>query len=606
MGVGCWNFIEGKDNVADIPSRGIVNSKFDQTQWVNGPDWLKAKKAGWPIRRLGENIHHDESSELLKAKNVLNLSTQAKNALEDGDILKLIDVTRYSNVDKLIRVTAWVLRAVKLFKTLGKREGNCELVLETIELSLAEETLIKNDQRVFEGEQNFQKKRKSLGIFLDEKGIARCSGRLKNADIPYETKHPVLLPNDSWFTKLMIWKSHERVFHNGVKETLIDFRRKFWTIKGRQLTRKLINKCVVCRKLEGLGYAIPEMAQLPEFRVKGGKSFESVGIDFCGPLYIKTEKETMKKAYIALITCATTRMVHLELSNNLTTISLINCIKRFTARRGVPSLVISDNAKTFESKLLKAYLGKMGVTWKYNLAKSPWWGGMFERLIRSTKRCLKKSLKGGRYDYEKLSTLLAEIEAVINSRPLTYVYDDGVEEILTPSHLYMGNRLLDPPKPPPIEILELEADAARTYVEKLDKRIDGFWKRWYNEYLVNLRENFRSKMRNGQTPRVGDVVVIHEDNKRRHLWKMGKIIELIVGRDSVVRGAKVRVAGNSKRTTILERPLEKLFPLEMGEGDEMDPNVTNEREGKGEVGRVRRRAAVAGEETRRVRAFHDI
>ena len=148
------------------------------------------------------------------------------------------------------------------------------------------------------------------------------------------------------------------------------------------------------------------------------------------------------------------------------------------------------------------------------------------------------------------------------------MYDDGVEEILTPSHLYMGNRLLDPPKPPPIEILELEADAARTYVEKLDKRIDGFWKRWYGEYLVNLRENFRSKMRNGQTPRVGDVVVIHEDNKRRHLWKMGKIIELIVGRDSVVRGAKVRVAGNSKRTTILERPLEKLFPLEMGEGDE--------------------------------------
>ena len=116
------------------------------------------------------------------------------------------------------------------------------------------------------------------------------------------------------------------------------------------------------------------MAQLPEFRVKGGKSFESVGIDFCGPLYIKTEKEIMKKAYIALITCATTRMVHLELSNNLTTISLINCIKRFTARRGVPSLVISDNAKTFKSKLLKAYLGKMGVTWKYNLTKSRWWG----------------------------------------------------------------------------------------------------------------------------------------------------------------------------------------------------------------------------------------
>ena len=103
------------------------------------------------------------------------------------------------------------------------------------------------------------------------------------------------------------------------------------------------------------------------------------------------------------------------------TASLLGCLKRCFARRGTPSLVISDNAKYFKSATLKSFITARGITWHYNLAKAPWWGGLFERMIRSTKRCLKKSLKNQKLGFEALTTIIAEIETVLNSRPLTYI-----------------------------------------------------------------------------------------------------------------------------------------------------------------------------------------
>ena len=91
---------------------------------------------------------------------------------------------------------------------------------------------------------------------------------------------------------------------------------------------------------------------------------------------------------------------------------------------------------------LKQFLLKNGVKWKFNLPKSPWWGGFFERLVRSTKRCLKKVSGSSKLTDEELLTVLVEVECVLNSRPLTYVYNEEAEEPLTPSHLLLGHRLL--------------------------------------------------------------------------------------------------------------------------------------------------------------------
>ena len=129
---------------------------------------------------------------------------------------------------------------------------------------------------------------------------------------------------------------------------------------------------------------------------------------------------------MCLYTCCVTRAVHLDLVPNLNALTFLRSFKRFTSRRGVPSKVVSDNAKTFKSasKIIrsvfnepevKKHFAELRVEWAFNLEKAPWWGGIFERMIKSAKRCLKKSVGRVSLTYDELLTLVTEIEAVLNS-----------------------------------------------------------------------------------------------------------------------------------------------------------------------------------------------
>ena len=122
---------------------------------------------------------------------------------------------------------------------------------------------------------------------------------------------------------------------------------------------------------------------------------------------------------------------------------------RWKARRGLPRRYISDNGKTFKaaSKFLDAvfkdgsvqeHLTELGVNWQFNVEQAQWWGGAFERMVRSTKRCLKKLIGRAHFSLDELTTALAEVEAVLNSRPLSYFSGEDMEEPITPSHLIVG------------------------------------------------------------------------------------------------------------------------------------------------------------------------
>ena len=147
--------------------------------------------------------------------------------------------------------------------------------------------------------------------------------------------------------------------------------------------------------------------------------------------------------YIALFTCASTRAIHLELLPSLSTEGFLQAFRRFSSRRGLPRILISDNAKTFKaaskelSKIKRSYeihqhLANKGVSWRLIVEKAPWHGGFWERLIKSVKRCLKKSIGRAMLSFEELRTLLVEIESTLNNCPITYVYDD--EEEVSSSH----------------------------------------------------------------------------------------------------------------------------------------------------------------------------
>ena len=359
-------------------------------------------------------------------------------------------------------------------------------------------------------------------------------------------------------------------------------------MKGRSLTRYLLHRCVICRKHQGAPYTGPPPPPLPTFRLKEDHAFTHSGVDFAGPLMIKGGS----KVWICLFTCLVTRAVHLEVVPDQNTGTFMRCLKRFASRRGLPHQFLSDNGKTF--KAAKRYietifkddtivdsLAAQGCRWIFNVEKAPWWGGVFERMIQSTKRCLRKVTGRAVLTLDEFTTIVIEIEAVINSRPLTYLSSSDTEEALTPSHLLTGRRIISLPdhlshiSEPEDEDFEIDSSQLTRRMKHLANVLNHFWKRWKSEYLNKLRVSHRyASKKPSQSPVTeGDVVVVHDDSLPRGLWKLGRIQRLIIGRDGEVRAATVKVASRGNQYTQLTRPLQRLFPLEIRMPSTPDPNT---------------------------------
>ena len=268
----------------------------------------------------------------------------------------------------------------------------------------------------------------------------RCKGQLGKGKLPFDTKLPILLPNSHHLTDLVIQSAHEKVYHNDVRETILEIRLKYWIPKGRQTVDRILNKCLSCRNLEALPNPSSTMSDLPEFRVVGEQAFKAAGVDLCGPVYTKVHPKSkqMTKNYISISICASSRMIHLEILPDQSTAAYVRSQRRFTARRGIPKLIVSDNRKAFKGRALKEFKATRGIKWRYNLSRALWWGRLSEHLIRSAKRCLITNVMKMKLTYKELTTVTSEVEAVVNSQPLTCIYEDEVEEVLKPLHLYCG------------------------------------------------------------------------------------------------------------------------------------------------------------------------
>lgn len=219
-------------------------------------------------------------------------------------------------------------------------------------------------------------------------GILRCKGRLCNSSLPETVKFLAWLPCDHHITWLIIRDCHHSVMHNGVRETLTELRSRFWLTKGRQVIRKQIYNCVVCRRHEGRSYKVEPSSDMPEFRFKEGYPFSSTGVDFAGLLFVKTvfgRDVQVSKVYICLFTCGSTRAIHIELTPSLMTQVFTRCLQRFVAHRRIPELTISDNVKVlkvaatqltriFNDPGVMSFLLERKIQWKFNLEKAPWWG----------------------------------------------------------------------------------------------------------------------------------------------------------------------------------------------------------------------------------------
>ncbi|CAB4006340.1 PREDICTED: uncharacterized protein LOC106817579 [Paramuricea clavata] len=546
------------------------------------------------------------------------LSTMIVHGSKDS-ISNVINCKDYSSLSRLLRVTAVVLTFMKLLKSRVKQEDpptNSEVTSTDIEL--ARVLWIKELQEEMKLNENFKSWNRDLGLFTDENGTVRCKGRLSNSNLPYSAKYPILLETAHYLTTLIVRDCHERVMHGGVKATLTELRSKFWLVRGRNFVRKLLFNCVTCKKQDGRAYKALNSPPLPEFRVKEAPPFTYVGLDYVGPLYVKSTNDLDEKAWICLITCCVSRAVHLEVVPNMTSQAFLRSFRRFTSRRSTPLLVVSDNAKTFKaaSKELmtlmrdpqvKKYFLQQRMQWSFNLEKAPWWGGFFERLVGSLKRCLKKTIGKARLSYDKLVTAVTEAESILNSRPLSYVSSEDVEEPLTPAHLLSGRRILSLPdrhqeNPDDEDFqVDLSTNDLNKRVRYLNDIIEHFWRRWRNEYLVELRNAHKSPKKTVEksSVEVGDIVLVHDENHPRSFWRIGRIKELVNSTaDGKSRGAVVQVMSKKGKVTTLRRPLQLLYPMEINcklAKEEVQLEQENGAQESTESERPRRRAAIEGE-----------
>ena len=231
--------------------------------------------------------------------------------------------------------------------------------------------------------------RGQFSLFLSEKGLICCKGHLGQANLPPNVKHPVLLPTKHHFTYLLILDRHKKVYHNGIAETLASIRENYWICQGREAVKKVIRRCVTCRRFEGKSYKPSLVPDLPAERVSQEPPFSNVGIDFAGPLYVRNAEGKESKAYICLLTCVSTHAVHLDVTCELSAAAFLLAFRRFCGRRGVPTVILSDNAKTFKhcSKEIKGliraeevhqHLTNQQIRWNFIIENTPWWGGFWE------------------------------------------------------------------------------------------------------------------------------------------------------------------------------------------------------------------------------------
>ena len=421
---------------------------------------------------------------------------------------------------------------------------------------------IKEEQIVLKRQSTYNNMRASLNLFEDKDGLLRLKGRFANASLQYHEQHPVILRNkDSYFTQLVIWDAHEATMHHGVESTLARVRACYWIVKGRKSVKDVLRKCVTCKRYQRKPLCAPASPDLPQCRIHhSGYAFQATGLDFAGLLFVKQGSETVK-AWILLLTCASIRAIHMELVYNMSNDGFLRGFERFLARRGVPDLIIHDNFKTFKSREVKRFMLGLGTRQQFILTASSWWGGFYERLVRTVKSCLKKTRGREHTTFEELQTILCEVEVPINSRPLAYVSEDDLDEPLMPFHLMHGHGYCKRMRDTDI-ILASSLGQYKQRFNHLRKLLKDCWARFRSGYLNELRQMniYRRRKLNVRELTVGDVVLIKDDQLTpRTQWRIGKVLQHVKGRDGQVRGAKLKVLSKEGNQSSIYRQISAII-----------------------------------------------
>ena len=567
-----WYYCPTKENPADCASRGINPCELiTHPLWYEGPSWLKTSPENWPDlpRAVGpeEAFQEQKKSDCI----TVNISQVSRNSV--------FDLFPYSSLSKVIRILAWCFRWILKH---GKSNRNVSGPLATSELRYALSYLIKEaQQEEYSSEMDCLKNKGtlpsknrilSLNPFIDSEGVLRVGGRLNLGKLQYDRKHPILLPKKHVLTSLIVGYEHKRNMHAGPQLLLAAVHQRYWIPGARDIVRRFVYQCVICRRhrADNLGQL---MGSLPVDRVTPGRAFLNTGVDYTGPVLLKSGRgrgTRNEKAWIALFICLATKAIHIELVSALSTDAFLAAFKRFVARRGKPQAMYSDHGTNFVGanrelkelyQLLRSethkhsvsvYSQKDDIEWHFAPPKGSHFGGLWEAGIKSVKYHLNRIVGNISLTFEEMCTILSQIEACLNSRPLFPLSSDPSDlEALTPGHFLIAAPLNALPER---DVSDVKVNRLNRW-QHLQQLHQHFWKRWSSEYLSRLqqRPKWMKKRRNLQ---IDDLVILKEDNLPPSRWAMGRVIQLHPGADGVIRVVTLRTA-----TGLFKRPIVKLVLL---------------------------------------------
>nr|XP_049704894.1 uncharacterized protein LOC126056305 [Helicoverpa armigera] len=561
-----WLHVAGKDNPADLLSRGLTLDALQSTDiWWHGPAFLKD---------MHMNFKYDNQNEIINLNDLPEM--KSKVLFTQSTYTSIFIFERFSNFNRMRRAAAYVLRFINNARIKSKTERSSgpltadELNKSTLVLvRLAQHASFADilNQLINNLPVKSMRNISSLDVFLDSDRIIRVGGRLVNSrTFPYSKKHPILLCSKHTFTRLLFQFEHKRLLHAGPQLLLATIRESWWPLRGRDLAKQTVHKCIICTRQKGKALSV-KMGNLPFERLEPGYPFLRCGVDYAGPMFILNRKgrgSKLEKCYVCLFICFTTRAIHLELVTSLTSEAYLLALKRFLCRRGKPAYIFSDNGKTFVGALkefsdflnhsendILNFAANENIKFSFIPPYSPHFGGLWEAGVKSFKYHLRR-VGNVNLTYEEFSTLLAQIEALLNSRPMYPMSSDPNDLLpLTPAHFLIGRPLTAPA----CEDLTASNTSRLVRYERIEQMRQNFWKRWSQEYVSELQTRTKWQYNTG-TIAPNTLVLIKDDNLPPLKWRLGRVITTFPGKDGLARVADIKTANG-----VIRRSYPRLCPL---------------------------------------------
>lgn len=589
--LSCWRHVSSRQNPADLLTRGVSPQALQHsTLWFVGPPWLKQPVSMWAKPFVDAEVADNGKVDALCCMfTAYQTSMPSSDVGENQNSFVQVLLSRYSKYHKLIRVLALCLRFINNIRaaivaridpaSAQMRRRGWLAPLELREATVVIIRLIQLDMypleyKALSKEKGLPPKSSllSLNPYLGPDGLLRVGGRLMNSQVERLNKHPIILPPNHKFTVLFLEMIHLAFLHAGLAMMMGCVRQQYWIPSLRRVAKKVINACLTCRRWRGAPVE-QIMGSLPPSRVNPSRPWAHTSVDYCGPILTRpslTRSKMSQKTWIAVFICHSTKASHLEIVENLSSSQFIAAFERFGSRRGYPVHMYSDNASTFKSasrilaeanrfvlsardlEVITNFLSVQGTSWHFCPTYSPHRNSLAEACVKSLKFHLRRALGQQVVPLLTLYTLLAKIEACLNSRPLEVTSTDtDVNLILTPNHLVYGHALNTFPIDTDSPLVQI---TPAQQFRHLNNKLAIIWKYWSRNYLHTLQQRVKWK-RESPPLAVNDLVLLIEESPPSH-WKLGVVEKLFPDQAGVVRTVEVRTSQGK-----LLRPVQKLCAL---------------------------------------------